>query len=209
MATFSDNFNRSNGALGSNWATVSGFSAPAIISNQVNASAVATCVAAIATGAATFAADHTATIDAAAIGDFDFLGPAVRLSAAGGTGYALKVDGRSNSNCTLVKLSGGGSSNIGGTYVITAGDVLALEVSGTSTTTLKYYKNGTLVDTVTDSSSPYTSGQPGILVVFGNVNAGRIDNFSAFDAAAPSVARGLLHNAPGLTGLTRNRLVGV
>jgi hypothetical protein len=179
MATFSDDFNRADGTLGSNWTTVSGFAAPAVTSNQAAAGSVALCLAAVATGTASFAANHSATATITALGDFDYGGPAVRLDAAGGTGYAIKVDGRSNANSTLIRLSGGGSTNIGGTYAVAANDVLKLEATGTS---LLYYKNGTLIDTVVDTT--YSTGQPGLLVQFGNVNAARLDTFSATDAAS-------------------------
>ena len=66
------------------------------------------------------------------------------------------------------------------------GDVVTAMITGTSSTVITVYKNGTLVGTVTDSSSPFTSGNPGMgwFISSGGTpsNADSISYFSATDA---------------------------
>jgi len=65
------------------------------------------------------------------------------------------------------------------------GDTLTATISGTSSTVITVYKNGTLLGSVTDSSSPFTSGNPGMgwFISSGGTpsNADSISSFSASD----------------------------
>ena len=187
MASFSDDFNRANGSLGSNWSNVTSFSAMQISSNAANAGSVAKCMAAVNTSTVTFANDHSAQITVGNIGSFDYVGLLVRVS--GGTGYGVQIDGRTgNSNNTLFRFAGGViTSNLGtGSLTATAGDTLKLVASGT---TIALYKNGSLVDSVTDAT--YASGQPGILSDFGNSNVGIVDDFVGLDITASAAFLGI------------------
>lgn len=91
-------------------------------------------------------------------------GPAVRCTA-GGNGYYL--GGTSGANAVW-KVTGASSwTQIGSAlnFTFTTSDVIQLEATGSTTTTLKVYKNGSLQGTVTDSSSPLTSGSIGFYSV--------------------------------------------
>lgn len=55
------------------------------------------------------------------------------------------------------------NASVTGTYAIASDHTLKIEVSGTSTTTIKIYEGGSQVgNDITDSSSPITTGYPGI-----------------------------------------------
>lgn len=183
MATFADDFNRADGALGSNWATVGTRSQPTIVSNRFAVtSAPSIRAAAVATSAATFTADHEATITAAVLGSADFLGPAVRVDATNGTGYMIYTDGTNSSNRRVYRFTNAGTTNIGGVNIsCTAGDTLTLRAVGS---TITAYKNGVLVDTISDAT--YTSGQPGIFYERGNNGTSRGDDFTATDIGGGS-----------------------
>lgn len=186
MASFSDNFNRADGALGSNWSTVTGRSALQIASNAVNAASVAWCAARVATGAATIGNDQYAQATIANVGAFDYVGVLVRVDGSG-NGYGVHIDGRSGiATNSIFKMTAGGVTGYLGTgsLTVSAGDVLRLEMSG-STLTLK--KNGATVDTATDAT--YASGQPGILSDYGNTNVGILDDFSGGDLASATPLR--------------------
>jgi hypothetical protein len=102
-------------------------------------------------------------------------GVCVRANGSGttlSTGYCEylgTVVGANETRVYWVK-NGGGGSNISGQAIPWASNhVLKIVASGTSTVTLSLYVDGTLVGTGTDSSSPITSGSPGI---FSNTGAG-------------------------------------
>lgn len=79
-----------------------------------------------------------------------YIGIVKWLGPFGGAGVQYTQLG---SNCTL------GTDGVPGLFT---GDVISLEVSGTSTVTLVAKVNGTTRCTQTDSSSPYTTGNPGM-----------------------------------------------
>lgn len=187
MATFSDDFNRADGALGSNWATVGTRSMPTIVSSRFAVtSAPSIRAAAVATSAATFTADHEATITVAVLGSADFLGPAVRVDATNGTGYMIYTDGTNSSNRRIYEFTNAGISVIGGVNIpCMAGDTLTLRAVGTTITALK---NGVVVDTLTGENT-YSTGQPGIFYERGNNGTSRGDDFTASDiSSGPSPA---------------------
>lgn len=53
-------------------------------------------------------------------------------------------------------------------HYVRQGDVVKATITGTSSTVMTVYINGTQVDTVTDSSSPWTTGAPGMGTYVGN-----------------------------------------
>lgn len=108
-----------------------------------------------------------------------YAGPGVRLtSAVTANGYVLSTS--MASVLQLLKITDNGATegyaamgaDILPARALVAGDLLELEVSGSATTTLNVYWNQMLIATRTDSSSPFTSGQP-FIRSFGN---------TAFDA---------------------------
>jgi len=185
MASFTDDFNRADGALGSNWATVGTRSQPTITSNRFAVtSAPSVRAAAVATSAATFTADHEATVTAAVLGSSDFLGPAVRVDATNGTGYMIYTDGTNASSRRVYRFTNAGTTNIGAVNIsCVAGDTLTLRAEGS---TITAYRNGVLVDTITDAT--YSTGQPGIFYDRQNNGTSRGDDFTAQDigGAPPS-----------------------
>lgn len=51
-----------------------------------------------------------------------------------------------------------------GTTAFVVGNTIEIEVDGSTTTSIRGYINGTLINTATDSSSPLTTGKPGITI---------------------------------------------
>ena len=114
-------------------------------------------------GADTFAADQKACMTVKVTG---VAGPVVRMqSGTGRTGYSAYI---STSNYAIFK---NGSSLQTSAVAQTADDVVCIRATGTSTTTVVISVNGTDQVTATDSSSPITSGQPG-LELYGNIYYG-------------------------------------
>jgi len=94
-------------------------------------------------------------------------GVGVRMTSSSvASGYLLST--ANASALQVLKITDGGASEsysqIGADILpsrnIIAGDLLELEVTGTSTTVLNVYWNQKIIGTRTDSSSPFTSGQP-------------------------------------------------
>lgn len=103
-------------------------------------------------------------------------GPAVRCSASG-CYYFTGTSGASK-NCAVWRYKTGGNwLQIGSSFSVTftSSTVIRLEATGTTTTTLKVYADGTLKATVTDSSSPLTSGSAGLHAAGTSV----LDNFNS------------------------------
>jgi hypothetical protein len=181
VTTFTDDFNRADGGLGSNWITRN--SVLEIISNQYASSATANpnAYAEVAVATADFTDDHEAQITAAVLGNADFLGPAVRVSVSGC--YAIRVDGTNGPTRRIIRMDGTTQTVIGTVNIVpVASDTLTLRAVGS---TITAYKNGTQVDSVTDAT--YTTGQPGIYYDRQNVRASRGDNFSATDVGSSTV----------------------
>lgn len=172
-----DNFDRSNGALGSDWASYlpgGVFVAPLITSNTVQNTATKQAMGAFWSANA-FAADQFSQFTViSAKGSIFALSPAVRLTLAGGYECAFK-SGISNAT-GIYKLTGTSSYLLSGgvTQTLSADDVLRCEIQGS---TITQYHNGAVLQTVTDST--YTSGSPGF-VNFSDAGAASIsiDNWS-------------------------------
>lgn len=177
MSSYSDNFNRSDGGLGSNWVVLRG--SFAIVSNQVKGSGVAPAITHVATSAATFSADQTANLTLQSKSTFDFIGPAVRINPSTKECYFVRTDGRNNSSNRVYRFDGTSSSVCSGSTINLSGsdgDVFTLSAVGT---TISVYRNGSLVESFTDSA--YTTGQPGIAYWADYSSATRGDDFSAED----------------------------
>jgi hypothetical protein len=168
-----DNFNRANGAIGSNWTVNSGglnVSSNALIGSNGATSNTAYYTAGAWSTYGQFAQLEISTLN----GTNDFDGPMVMASSAGGydciedstTLIIQKVNGSSGSNLTSTSISGA------------AGDVLRLEAfltpnSFPQSVTLTCYRNGAQALTTTDTT--YTTGAPGLLLYN---NVATVDNWS-------------------------------
>lgn len=180
MATFSDDFNRADGVIGANWQNGTGLGIVGISGNQAwqsNAGPTSAAMASVATTAATFTADQESTVTLAALSSSDFIGPAVRCNPATGSGYFVTLDGTADSNRRIRRMSGGVETIIGAVNLPAAtNDVYVLRAVGT---TISVFRNGSLLDQVTDST--HASGQPGLYFSWGNVRGGRLDAFLGAD----------------------------
>lgn len=165
MATYTDDFNRANGNLSAsaNWSTPSYSDNELVIDGNAVFSGGGDDYGQW-TGDGTWGRQQRSTITIGAIGG-DYVSPVVYLTASGcyqidarpsTGGYIFtKVDGSGN-NTTM-----GAGKSFGG---LSTGDEIGLEANddGSGNTTLTTYLNGTLHETHTDTTSPYTSGSVGI-----------------------------------------------
>jgi hypothetical protein len=191
LATATDTFNRtdadplsspmSDGV--STWTSGPGaFASVKIVSNEVMPSSDPSDSAA-RVNSPTFSGNHRSTITLSAGSlSFSYVGAAVRIQgAADGSCYAVLVYGDATALRVLKFTDTGSLANaaLGADFTVTslvAGDTVGLSASGTSTVTLTVYVNGVSQGTRTDSTSPYTGGQPGFYTYDFGVNA-----FSATD----------------------------
>ena len=190
-ATVSDNFNRANGGLGSNWTTVSGTVAPQIVSNTVQAGSAGTLNSAY-WSANTFGSNQYAAASFPNSSGTNY-GPAIAVRLSNSKGYILWYGNSANtvsiwrmdssSRWTQLKASA--------KLTIAATDVWKLQAVGS---TLTAYQNGKQVVTTTDTH--YTTGAPGIWMYYaGN----QITNWSGGDVATtPTYSVG--GTVSGLTG---------
>lgn len=188
MATFSDNFNRADGALGANWTQLTGASALAIFSSQVRTNTVSPrSIMVVATGAAAFSADYRVEVDLATLAGGDFIGVAWRGTPGAGTCYFVRIDGAENFSRRVHRFDNDTITNIGNADLpATSGARLAVECEGSEH---RVYLDGVLIDTVTDAT--YASGQPGLAYDYQNNRASRLDNFYAEDLVAAPTPTGV------------------
>lgn len=151
----SDNFNRADGGLGSNWTTIEG--TPEVVSNKVGSSAGGAYNAAYWSGN-TWNADQTSEI-VLAVADL-YLAPIVR----GGSGPTYY--GYFNNGNTIKRVAGADTSIISGGGTTTLNDVMKITATGT---TIEIFKNGVSQGSVTDSA--IASGSAGV-ATYGTVGRG-------------------------------------
>ena len=163
MAIATDAFTDTNGvqltAHGTAWTSLTGTNTPDIQSNALAPDAVDAdqfCY----NNSITPGADQYAQIKAT--GDFVTgfsIGPAIRLSTSAITGYFIF---HQSNMWELWKVVNDSYTKLGtASRSLTANDVLRLEATGTTTTTIVFKVNGSTITTVADSSSPITSGRVG------------------------------------------------
>lgn len=172
----SDNFNRADGSLGSNWTTPTGASAPAISGNQVTAGSPGVANAAY-WSANSFTNDQYAQAQFTTAEVSGQYGPgiAVRLNASG-QGYLLWY-GNADNTVTIFRMDS--ATNLvtlkqSAALTIATSDTWRLEADGGY---LSAYQNGTLVLQAIDDH--YSSGHPGIYL-WDSTND--LDNWSGGDA---------------------------
>ena len=121
----------------------------------------------------------------------------VRYNPADGTGYAISAKNISGTNNDVVQVfkytTATVSSQVGTDYTITGdwvdGNTLKVDISGSSTVTIAISINGTLVKTVTDSSSPLTvAGRVGARVIRVSSQGGALDDFSLLGVSEPTIS---------------------
>ena len=183
---FEDNFNRADtavGELGPNWDVIRG--PLRIISNQYDAGigtingSSDTSYAKVSESVVDFSDDQSAQITITALGVFDRIGPAVRVTANGC--YILSCDGATGSR-GIQYINGTTGTFIGTVNIVPVnGDTLKITAQGS---TITAYKNGIQVDQV--SNTAWTTGQPGIFYSRGNLNVTKGDNFIAEDLNSPT-----------------------
>lgn len=127
----------------------------------------------------------------------DNAGITVRTAATGTTFYAARTDG---SNWTIVKSVAGTATTLAtSAQTLVAGQSyrVRLEVSGSTTTTLKLSVNGVLLSTATDSSTPITAvgvgglydGDPAAALITKSDTTGlHLDNFQVSPLTLPRAA---------------------
>ena len=173
--TASDDFNRANGALGSNWASLQ--AGMSIVGNAAAGNGGGLHAMAQWTGS-TFGADQWAQGTVTYVSGSQYIGPAVRVNATG-QGYSVTVD---NGAAYVSNQTGFGTSTvlltISGTFA--SGGVLKLGIVGSLLTA---YWNGASIGSVTDTT--YTTGQPGIR----SYGGGSIDNWSAQSGTLPTAVK--------------------
>lgn len=173
-----DDFNRADGAIGSNWSYIRLSSwqgnPPHIVSNALAGRALGTNHQVVRwNGAGSFSNDQYAKIALGGMGWFGtdyMIGAVVRCSAdtdANADYYAFfVVDDQSNGGnktCKLVKRVNGTETVIATitTTSWTNGDTVELEAEGT---TLRIYKNGSQIGSDYTGQTDLASGKPGILI---------------------------------------------
>lgn len=151
----SDNFNRADGGVGSNWTAQYG--SAQIVSFTLFGNATP-CL--LNWNADVFSVDQSSSLTALGSTGING-GPAVRISSTGGgAGYAIIAQGSGvASQITLYKLTAGGTYTLLQTIAITptTNDVFLLSVVGT---TLQMFQNGVQVGT-DQTDAALASGQPG------------------------------------------------
>jgi hypothetical protein len=160
----SDTFSRAGPGMGSNWTVNQG--SLQIVSNTVEGATVTVAnIESWNSAVNAFTGQEFAQLTLATIGT-NIGGPVVMASAAGAaSGYACLES--SGTTVYLIKYVAGTPTTLAsGTFLAGAtGDIMRLEAvpnTGLTQTVLTCYRNSSVILTWTDSSSPFTSGQPGI-----------------------------------------------
>lgn len=138
------------------WEAVSGFAQARIASNEARAVGAPTCVNAVNSPA--YNNNQWTSITIGSAGVTAYQGAICRMDSSTGAGYLLAV-----ANSTTVELYLLPAVTLLDTFTtssMVAGDVIRLEASGTSSTTLTFKKNGSTVDSYVHGSSTVTGGQP-------------------------------------------------
>ena len=170
--TFSDDFNRtSEFPITGDWTSqIGGWAEVYLLANGAlgtnNGSSVADGLMRVKTTTATFPDNQSCTATYRT-GSTIYCGPATRVSSSGEGYFAFHTG-------TAFQVYKTGGTTFGaqvGTDITgsepTAGDTVTLEASGTSTVTLTVKRNGSTQGSVSDSSSPLASGQPGLYIANG------------------------------------------
>ena len=172
--TASDNFDRANGALGSNWTTVSGTGAPQIVSNTLRVR-TAGALSSAYWSASTFSSDQFAQASLPNSSGTQY-GPGIAVRLSGSKGYFLWY-GNSSNTVSLWRMDSSSSETLlkqsASLTVSPSSDVWKIQAVGS---TISGYQNGKLVVQATDTN--ITSGSPGVWLYY---SSNQIDNWSGGD----------------------------
>jgi hypothetical protein len=191
MGSVSDDFNRANESpLASPWTAVTGGGALNLFSNAAHSSQSGGIDEFRVYGSSGIGADQFAQATIASISGGAVAGVLVRFQTAAKAGYRFYA---TTGGCQIDRLPG--SVNIGSAGAgVSAGDVLRLEVQGT---TLRGYVNGVLRCTGTDSTYASASN-PGLYASGTVAGDPALDNFSAGDLGGSAAIAGT--GAAGMSG---------
>lgn len=179
-----DNFNRTNGALGANWTDGPG-GGLSIVSNEVTGTTGGVSDgywSADAPNASQYAQCKIAAV-------LDSSGPAVRVSATDWVSFVA-----STSNWTLYWYNDSDYTTIGDSWETepAVGDIARIEAEGTA---FRGYVNGTLRCSGTNASAPAT-GYGGLII---DLTSARVDDFEVGNLVSYIPRHGfILHNDPGM-----------
>ena len=198
LSSFSDDFNRADGGLGSNWLTTTSgvysgsslrIASNAVVSDSPGGANVLNSASLI------FSPDQEAELTLSARGTFDYIGAGVRMGL-GFTGYALAIDGRETTYAGVVRCDGSTFSQIAtGAWVVSeVGDTYRIRIVGNRITV---FRNNVFATTFTDNT--YSNGQPGILYIRDNFSTTKGDNF---------IAKDLRNSTAWSTTGTRGQIIG-
>ena len=172
--TVSDNFDRANGALGSNWTTVSGTGAPQIVSNTLRVR-TAGALSSAYWSASTFSSDQFAQASLPNSSGTQY-GPGIAVRLSGSKGYFLWY-GNSSNTVSLWRMDSSSSETLlkqsASLTVSPSSDVWKIQAVGS---TISGYQNGKLVVQATDAN--IKSGSPGVWLYY---SSNQIDNWSGGD----------------------------
>lgn len=194
--TVSDDFNRADGALGSNWTTMSGTQAPQIASDELTASSDAVPNAAY-WSANTFSNSQFAQASMPSVPGANF-GPGIGVRFANSRGYFLWY-GNSSDTVSIWRMDNPGSWTqiaASGSLTITNTDVWRIEAVGN---TITGYQNGNQVVQVTDAT--YANGSPGVWLFH---TANQIDDWSGGDVTTQYSVGGEVAGSDGAVTLQDN-----
>jgi Putative esterase len=197
--TVSDNFNRADGGLGSNWTTVAGTSAPKIVSNVLRAGTPGALNSAY-WSASTFGADQFAQASLPGSSGTQY-GPGIAVRLSSTKGYFLWY-GNSPGTVSLWRMDGSGSSNwtqLAQSAPLTmspSSDVWMIQAVGS---TISGYQNGNLVVQATDTH--ITSGSPGVWMYY---SSNQLDNWSGGNMTTTYQVGGTVSGLSGTVVLQDN-----
>lgn len=169
MTTFSDNFNRANGALGANYTRGRGPTDGVAISSNAAKVPNNNDDAMYIRSAETFAADQELEVTivggvGAQPGHVGYIEIGVRASGADATLAAYTVYCSDGSDSAIARITSGTATDLKAiTLSLSASDKLKIRATGTNPVVVSVYKNSVLVDSYSDSSaSRIASGKPAI-----------------------------------------------
>jgi hypothetical protein len=176
--TFTDSFNRANGALGANWTAVG--TAPVIVSNKATPTANSTeCQAMWSAPVSGASGRYVQAVCTPNSGTNSFLGVLLMTSTAGTDGYHAQISG-SGTRVALYRRTGGASTLIGsdGTQTITNGVGYLVKITRASNGDIVVTVDGSTRISVNDTT--HSPSYAGIQAYTGGVSTlDTVDDFEA------------------------------
>jgi len=194
--TVSDNFNRANGSLGSNWTTVAGTAAPQIVNDTLQPGTAGALNSAY-WSANTFGGNQYAQANLPKSSGGNF-GPGIAVRLSNSKGYLLWY-GNSSSHVSLWRMDSATSwtqLKASGSLTVSPTDVWMIQAVGS---TISGYQNGKLVVQATDTH--YTTGSPGVWLYYA---ANQVTNWSGGDVAPTYSVGGSVSGLSGTVVLQDN-----